>query len=500
MNRNIVLAIDQGTTGTTCLLVEIDEACGVRILGRGYAEFPQHFPRPGWVEHSLEDIWQSFLAAYAAARDDTQLQHVSIAAIGITNQRETTCVWDRHGTPLARAIVWQDRRTAATCQALKDFGQSKLLQERTGLVIDPYFSGTKLGWLLKEVPGLKERAARGAVCFGTVDSWLLFKLTAGAVHATDATNAARTQLFDIHRQKWDAELCALLGDIPPRMLPNVLSCNALFGKTRNVPHPDLSDGIAIHGIAGDQQAALFGQACVHSGMVKCTYGTGAFILVNTGDRAVTSTHGLLTTLAWRIDDQVTYALEGSIFVAGAVVQWLRDGLGLIARSSDVEALAQEVTDSGGVVMVPALTGLGAPNWRPQARGLISGITRGTQRGHIARAALEGIALQVYDLVTAMREDSGIALPQLRVDGGASANNLLMQYQADVLGVTTCRPRCIETTALGAAYLAALGTGIFSGLRDVAQCWHEERTFTPQLAPQVVQTHVHRWRQAIALAG
>ncbi|HET6343633.1 MAG TPA: glycerol kinase, partial [Myxococcota bacterium] len=439
-----ILAIDQGTTGTTCLVVDLGAGSAGKVRGRGYRELPQHFPKPGWVEHDLEQICSSVCDAAALALTHAGLAGQDIAAIGITNQRETSGVWDGSGRPLARAIVWQDRRTASECRALAEAGHAPLFKARTGLVPDPYFSGTKLGWLLAHTPGLRERAGRGEARFGTIDTWLLYKLTGGDAFATDATNASRNLLFDIHRGGWDEELAGLFGDIPRGMLPRVQASSGVFGETRGVP--GLPDGIPIAGVAGDQQAALFGQACFDAGMAKCTYGTGAFALVNTGTQAEASAHGLLTTIAWQLGDTITYALEGSVFVAGAVVQWLRDGLHMFRSSHEVEALAAEVEDSGGVTVVPALTGLGAPHWRPNARGAITGITRGTTRGHIARAALEGIALQVADLLVAMGQDHGGALKVLRVDGGASANNLLMQFQADVLGLEIHRPPMVETTA------------------------------------------------------
>jgi glycerol kinase len=494
--KNRVLAIDQGTTGSTCLVVEMART-GARILGKGYAELPQHFPRPGWVEHDLEEIWRTTCTAAASALERSATAPDQLAAIGITNQRETTGVWDTDGRPLHRAIVWQDRRTADACARLKRDGLEETVSKRTGLVLDPYFSGTKLAWLLDEVAGLRQRAERGEVRFGTVDTWLLWKLTGGKVHATDATNASRTLLFDIHQNRWDEELCRLIGRIPRSVLPEVRSSSEVYGTTRGVGV--IPDGIPVAGIAGDQQSALFGQACFSPGMAKCTYGTGAFALVNTGDRAVRSQRGLLTTVAWRLGGRTTYAVEGSTFIAGAVVQWLRDGLGFFRSSAEIEALAASVTDTGGVVLVPALTGLGAPHWRPEARGLLCGLTRGTTRAHIARAALEGIALGIHDLLDAMRADSGSALSLLRVDGGASANDLLMQFQADVLGIEIHRPKVLDTTAFGAACLAALGVGLYQSLEETGAAWALDRSYRPSMPAADVAAHVSRWQVAVAKA-
>ena len=490
-----VLAIDQGTTGTTSLVVRLGAT--VRILGRGYAEFPQHFVQPGWVEHDLHDLWQSVRQSCTAALKTADIEGGAVDAIGITNQRETTCAWSDKGEPLHHAIVWQDRRTAVYCRALADAGHTPLVRDRTGLVLDPYFSASKIRWMLDHADHVKRHVANKSVRFGTVDSWLMWNLTGGKRHVTDVTNAARTLLFDIHSGAWDADLCALFGDIPQDALPEVHENTALFGKTSGVGF--LPDGIPIHGSAGDQHAALFGQACTRRGMAKCTYGTGAFALVNTGDQVVQSTRGLVSTIAWKHQGKTEYALEGSTFVAGAIVQWLRDGLGIIQKSQDVETLAAQVPDSGGVTLVPALTGLGAPHWRPQARGLIDGITRGTTRAHIARAALEGIALQVYDLLDAMRLDSGGRLSELRVDGGAAANDMLMQFQADLLGIRTHRPAMVESTALGAAYLAALGAGIFTSISQVEQAWQKARTFEPQGDRAYVRDVVQRWHAAVLKA-
>ena len=493
-----ILAIDQGTTGSTCLVVGMGTSgSGATILGRGYSEFPQHFPEPGLVEHDLEEIWAATLKAIRGALEAAKVKPANIAAIGITNQRETSGVWDEKGQPLHHAIVWQDRRTADRCRALREAGHEELVRSRTGLVLDPYFSGTKVAWLLDNVPMLRQRAERGEIRFGTIDTWLTYKLTAGAVHVTDATNASRTMLFDIRRATWDDELCGIIGQIPRRMLPQVRSSSEVFGKTRGVGV--LPDGIPISGIAGDQQAALFGQACFEPGMAKCTYGTGAFALINTGQKPVTSHRGLLTTIAWRLGNTNTYAIEGSTFVAGAIVQWLRDGLEFFEDSAEIEALAKQVTDTGGVVLVPALTGLGAPHWRPEARGIITGITRGTTRAHIARAALEGIAFQVHDLLDAMRQDTGSALRVLRVDGGASANDLLMQFQADILGIEIHRPEVLDTTALGAAFLAALGIGMFSDMDAVAKAWKLNRAYRPTMTDAAAKEHLARWDESVAKA-
>ena len=492
MGRHL-LAIDQGTTGSTVVVLSDD----ARILGKATREFAQHYPKPGEVEHDLGDIEASIAGALVDAYAAAGVAPGECAGIGITNQRETTVVWDRAtGAPIHRAIVWQDRRTADRCAALRAAGHEALFRSRTGLVLDPYFSGTKLAWILDAVPGARARAERGELAFGTIDSWLVWRLSGGAVHVTDATNASRTLLLDLHTGHWDTQLAALL-DVPLAVLPEVRSSSEVYAHTRGFP--GLPDGIPVAGIAGDQQAALFGQACFAPGEAKCTYGTGAFLLLNTGARAVPSTHGLLTTIAWRIGGQTTYALEGSAFIAGAAVQWLRDGLGIIRSASEVEALAAKVDSAGDVVFVPALAGLGAPHWDPHARGLITGITRDTTAAHLARATLEGIAFQIADLVEAMERDAGAPLGRLRVDGGAAANALLMQFQADVLGAPIDRPRSVETTALGAAYLAGLAVGVFRDTADVTRAHGVERTFTPRLAPSERAAHLARWRRAVARA-
>jgi glycerol kinase len=487
----LILAIDQGTTGTTCVL--LDRALTVRA--KVNREYPQIYPQPGWVEHDPEAIWKSVTITIEAVLAEAGASGKDVAGIGITNQRETTLLWERaSGRPIANAIVWQDRRTADLCAALKQAGHEARVRERTGLVLDPYFSGTKIKWLLDHVDGARARAGRGELAFGTVDSFLVWRLTAGAVHATDATNASRTLLFDLTEQRWSDAMCALL-DVPRELLPAVRSSSEVYGQTRGVP--GLPDGIPVAGIAGDQQAALFGQACFARGDAKCTYGTGAFLLLNTGNKPVVSRHGMLTTVAWQLDGETTYALEGSAFIAGAIVQWLRDGLGIIKSASEIEALARSVPDTGGVVVVPSLVGLGAPYWRPEARGLISGLTRGTTRAHVARAALEGIAFSIHDLLAAMQKDAGVPLATLKVDGGAADNDLLMQFQADILGCAISRPAVIETTALGAAFLAGLATGTWKSAADIAGGWREQRRFTPTMPADTVRSHLDRWAASVA---
>ena len=493
MASRYVLAIDQGTTGSTALI--LDQRLSVKA--KANVEFRQIFPRPGWVEHDLEDIWTSTQKAIAAALREASIKGRDLSAIGITNQRETTLLWDRRtGRPVHNAIVWQDRRTADACNKLKAQGREPLVRERTGLVLDAYFSATKLRWLLDNVKGAEARAARGELCFGTVDSALLWKLTSGAVHATDVTNASRTLLMDLDKRAWDDEMCTLFG-VPREVLPEIRPSAGLFGTTKGLR--GLPDGIPIAGIAGDQQAAMVGQACFAPGEAKCTYGTGAFLLMNAGPVKVTSKHGLLSTVAWQIGDEVAYALEGSAFIAGAVVQWLRDGLGIIKKSSEIEALARKVPDSGGVAFVPALAGLGAPHWRQEARGLICGIDRGTTKAHLARAALEGVAFEIYDLAQAMAQDIGKPMPMFRVDGGASANDLLMQFQADLLQTPIERPRMIETTALGAAFLAGLGTGIWAGTKELRTSWRAGKQFQPKMKPEAREAHLARWRKAVERA-
>jgi len=487
-----VIAIDQGTTGSTVLV--LDER--LQLRGRGYQEFRQIYPSPGWVEHDPEDIWASVCAALEAAL--RQIDPRSIAAIGITNQRETTVLWDRKtGRAVHNAIVWQDRRTAERCAELDAGGHAARVRALTGLTLDPYFSGTKLRWLLDHVAGAAAAASAGDLAFGTIDAYLLWRLTGGAVHATDVTNASRTLLFDLHTLAWSDELLALFG-VPRRVLPSVVASSGTVGETRGVP--GVADGVPIAGLAGDQQAALFGQACFTPGDAKCTYGTGAFILMNTGDAPIASRAGLLTTVAWKLaTGELRYALEGSAFVAGAAVQWLRDGLGFFTSAAEIEGLAGSVPDSGGVIVVPAFAGLGAPHWRPSARGAITGLSRGTTRGHLARATLEGIALQNVDILRAMERDAGRPLTVLKVDGGASANDLLMQFQADVLGVEISRPELVETTALGAAFLAGLGTGVWKDQDQVKQTWREQKRFRPTADRARVAEHLARWDAAVLKA-
>ena len=489
-----ILAIDQGTTGTTVLV--LDEQLDVK--GRGYCEFAQVFPQPGWVEHEPQAILRSVQAALQQAlqqaAQQSQVQDQQLAAIGITNQRETVVLWDRKtGNPVHNAIVWQDRRTSDVCAAMIAAGQQDAVRAATGLPIDPYFSATKLGWLLDQGE-LRQRAERGELLFGTIDSYLVWWLTGGKRHVTDVSNASRTLLFDIHAMAWSDQLLEQFA-IPRAVLPEVLPCAGDFGKVHGIA--GLPNGLPVTGIAGDQQAALFGQACFQPGDAKCTYGTGAFLLMNTGTDAVPSTQGLITTVAWQIPGERAYALEGSAFVAGAAVQWLRDGLQLFEDAAEVEALAASVPDSGGVVVVPAFAGLGAPHWRPEARGVITGLTRGTTRAHLARATLEGIALQNVDILRAMERDSGRSLGTLKVDGGAAANNLLMQFQSDVLGVTIARPRLLESTAVGAALLAGLGCGLWPNKTELARSISVERTFAPSMANEQVLAHLDRWAKAVA---
>ena len=485
-----ILAFDQGTTSSRAIVFDGQG----EIVASAQQEFRQIFPAPGWVEHDPMEIWESQLrvARQAIAQADIDVKY--IAAAGITNQRETTVVWERAtGKPICNAIVWQDRRTADFCDALKARGLEETFRAKTGLLLDPYFSGTKLNWILKNVPNARARAERGALAFGTVDTWLMWNLTGGRLHATDVTNAARTLLFDIRRNRWDDELLGIL-DIPRQMLPQVLPSSHRYGETDAAL---FGAPILIGGVAGDQQAALFGQACHQPGMAKSTYGTGCFMLIQTGAQPRASSHGLITTAAAQLStDEPRFALEGSIFVSGAVVQWLRDGLGIIERSADVEALARSVPDSGGVYFVPAFTGLGAPYWDPYARAGIFGLTRGSTAAHIARAAIESIAYQVADLASAMEADAGQPLTELRVDGGAAANDLLLQFQADLLGVPVVRPHILETTALGAAYLAGLAAKCWSGIADIAARWKAEHVFTPALSRDQARELLGNWRRAV----
>lgn len=487
-----VLSIDQGTTGSTVILFDQH----ARIRARAYAEITQHFPRPGWVEHDPEEIWTVTLGAVERALAGAGVGASAIAAIGITNQRETTVLWDRtSGCPLARAIVWQDRRTAHVCDELKARGLEQEVRSRTGLVLDPYFSATKIAWLLDEDPLLRRRAAAGEVAFGTIDSWLVWRLTGGRSHVTDYSNASRTLLFNIHQLRWDDELLEIF-DVPRAILPQVMPSSYIHGHT-NPEHFFGTRAIPIAGIAGDQQAALFGQACYAPGLAKNTYGTGSFVLMNTGREVVISQHGLLTTIAWKLGDApVEYALEGAVFITGAGVQWLRDGLGIIADAAETEALALSLSSNEDVYFVPALVGLGAPHWDPYARGLLIGLTRGTTRANIARAVLEAIAYQTRDVMDAMMRDSGVALSALRCDGGASANRFLMQMQSDVLGVPVEVPENAETTALGAAYLAGLATGYWSGCDEITANWRIARRYTPTMSEKDRTANYERWQQAV----
>jgi glycerol kinase len=486
----MILAIDQGTTGTTCIV--FDERA--EPVGRAYREFAQHFPQPGWVEHDAAEIWEVTQAVAGEALADAEVRAGELLAVGITNQRETVCVWDpATGEPLYRAIVWQDRRTAERCEQLRAEGHEQLVRARTGLVLDPYFSGTKIEWLLRNVDGLRERARDGRAVFGTIDAWLVFKLT--GEHVTDPSNASRTMLYDISAGCWDSELLALL-DIPERALPRVAVSAGTLGVTR----PKVLDGhaVPVAGVAGDQQAALFGQACVDPGMGKNTYGTGSFALLNTGFAAPPPESGLLSTVAWGIGGSTTYALEASIFVTGAAVQWLRDGLGVIERASDTEALAATLEGNDGVYFVPALTGLGSPHWDPHARGTIVGLTRGTGRAHLARATLEAIAYQTVDALQVMGRASREPLRELRADGGATANRWLMQFQADVVGVPVVVPEVAETTALGAAYLAGVGVGAWT-LSDVRERWREGARYEPRMGVDEREALLAGWADALARA-
>lgn len=493
-SNGLILAIDQGTTGTTVLLVDHRG----NVAARAYREVTCAYPRPGWVEQDAEHVWQRTLEAVAEAR--RALPDRPIKAIGIANQRETTILWDRvTSRPIAPAIVWQCRRTAAICEALRSRGVSEEISRRTGLVIDPYFSATKLRWLLESDPELPVRAQRGDVRFGTVDSWLIWRLSGGVTHRTDYSNASRTMLYNIYERRWDSALLDLFG-VPVAMLPEVRPSSSLFAETAAVELPDgsrLPAGVPIAGVAGDQQAALFGQCCFEAGMVKCTYGTGAFLLMNTGATPVASHAGLLTTLACSQDAEPRYALEGSVFVAGAAVQWLRDELGIIDRAADTEGLARELSDNGGVYFVPAFVGLGAPYWDQQARGAIVGLTRGVGRAHLARAALEAIAYQTRDVVDAMAADAGETAGDLRIDGGAAGNDFLAQFQADLLGKPVVRPLITETTAMGAAYLAGLAVGIWHSTADLLALWQVERRFEPTMSEEQRQTLYAGWQRAVA---
>ena len=489
MASRFILALDQGTTSSRSILFDHDG----NAVASAQKEFPQHFPHPGWVEHDPRDIWSSQLATITEVMAKARATARDVAAIGIANQRETTMLWDkRSGEPVGNAIVWQDRRTADLCERLKAAGHEPEVSKRSGLVLDPYFSGTKLTWLLDSVPDARARAARGELAFGTIDSWLVWRLTNGAHHVTDATNASRTLLFNLHTLDWDPVLLAMLGvprECLPKVVPSQLSAQSVLTAQLD------GQEIPIAGIAGDQQAALFGQSCFEPGMAKNTYGTGCFLLMTTGSNPLASRHRLLTTVAWQREN-TQYALEGSVFVGGAVVQWLRDGLGFIEQSADIEKLAASVPDSDNVYFVPAFTGLGSPHWDPHARGTIVGLSRGTTRAHIARAALESIAFQSAELLTAMQKDAARPLIELRVDGGATANNLLMQFQADVLGVPVVRPRITETTALGAAYLAGLGVGFWRSPHELARNWQVERRFEPGMSRDEATDRLRRWSRAV----
>jgi len=487
-----VLAIDQGTTSSRALVFNRE---GV-ALGTAQQEFEQHFPQSGWVEHSPEDLWETTRRVATAAVAEANLAVSDLAAVGLTNQRETTLLWERStGRPLAPAVVWQDRRTAPLCRALKQKGLEPLIRRKTGLLLDPYFSGTKLAWLLDHLPGARRRAEQGELAFGTVDTWLLWQLTGGTVHATDVTNASRTLLLDLRTGQWDDRLLRLFR-IPREVLPEIKASSGLFGEVTTIPS---LRGVPITGVAGDQHAALFGQACFKAGMAKNTYGTGCFLLLHTGTKPVLSKNRLLTTIAWKLGENgpLEYALEGSVFIGGAVVQWLRDGLGLIEQSSEIESLVAGAADNGGVYFVPAFTGLGAPHWDTDARGAIFGLTRGTRGSHVARAAVESIAYQVNDLLSAMQADAGRRLRELRVDGGATRNDALLQFQSDLLRVPVVRPRTTETTALGAAFLAGLAVGFWKDQREIASLWSADHTFNAQAKPAVMRGLRQGWDDAVA---
>lgn len=489
MDTKYILALDQGTTSSRAIL--IDRNC--KIIASSQRTFEQIFPKPGWVEHDPNEIWASQSGVAAEVIAKANITGLNVAAIGITNQRETTIIWDRETSePIYNAIVWQDRRTSGYCEELKRRNLTDKIREKTGLIIDAYFSGTKIKWILDNVEGARERAEKGELCFGTVDTWLVWRLTRGRIHVTDVSNASRTMLFNINTLEWDKELLELL-DIPAAILPEVKSSSEIYSETGTTL---FSTKIPIAGIAGDQQAALFGQLCFREGMTKTTYGTGCFVMMNTGEKPRRSKNNMLSTLAWKIGDKTTYALEGSVFVGGAVVQWLRDGVGMIKSAADTEKLAMSVEDNGGVYFVPALTGLGAPYWNQYARGLIIGITRGTTTAHIARAALEAIAFQVYEVVKAMEGDVGGGSPEMRVDGGAVANNFLMQFQADLNRTGVVRPAVLESTAMGAAYLAGLAVGYWDSMEEIAEHAAIDRTFEPEMDEKTVGEMVLRWRKAV----
>jgi glycerol kinase len=492
MTDKVILALDQGTTSSRAIV--FDKAGSV--LAQAQKEFRQIYPNPGWVEHDGSEIWSSQAGVAAEAIAQAGVNGKDIAAIGITNQRETTLIWDRStGKPVYNAIVWQDRRTSEYCDELKAQGLAEKIRSKTGLIIDAYFSGTKVRWILENAEGVRKRAEKGELAFGTMDSWLIWNLTRGDVHVTDVTNASRTMLFNIHTGEWDDEILKLM-DIPESLLPEVKSSSEVYGETKTTI---FATKVPIAGIAGDQQAALFGQRCIEPGMVKNTYGTGCFMVMNTGEKPIISKNNLLTTIAWKVDGKTVYAIEGSIFIAGAVVQWLRDELGLIRTAPEIEKLASSVQDNGGAYLVPAFAGLGAPHWDQYARGTMVGITRGTSAGHIARAALEGIAYQTMDVLNAMEGDSGIEIRELRVDGGATANDLLMQFQADILQVPVVRPKILETTALGAAYLAGLAVGYWKDQKDISQQWQVDTKFEPKMNPDKVAEYTKGWNRALKSA-
>ncbi len=493
ITRKYILALDQGTTSSRAIVVDHQG----KVVASSQKSFEQFFPRPGWVEHDASEIWytQSSVAAEAIAKAD--LTGLDIAGIGITNQRETTIVWDRETSlPVYHAIVWQDRRTAAYCEELKAKGYEEAIHQKTGLILDAYFSATKIKWILDNIEGVRERAEKGKLCFGTIDSWLVWRFTRGQVHVTDVSNASRTMLFNIHTLQWDEDLLRLF-DIPASLLPEVKASSEVYCDTATTL---FSSHIPIAGIAGDQQAALFGQICTEQGMAKTTYGTGCFVMMNTGDKPVFSENGMLTTIGWKIGDSVTYALEGSVFVGGAVIQWLRDGLGIVRSAGETEAMARSVEDSDGVYFVPALTGLGAPHWDQYARGVIIGLTRGTTAAHIVRAALEGIAYEVYDVIRAMEQDVTRESREMKVDGGAVANDFLMQFQADLNRSGVVRPEILETTAMGAAYLAGLAVGFWKDLDEIRKYVAVERRFEPETDEETVRRKIERWHEAVGRAG
>lgn len=489
MNKKYILALDQGTTSSRAIVFNHKG----EIVSLAQKAFEQIFPEPGWVEHDPGEIWSSQAGVAAEAIAKAGLSGLDIAAIGITNQRETTIVWDRKtGNPVYNAIVWQDRRTSGYCDEIREKGLAEIIRKKTGLIVDAYFSATKISWILNNVPGAREKANNGDLCFGTVDSWLIWKFTRGKAHITDVTNASRTMLFNIHTLEWDEDLLKIF-DIPPAMLPEVKSCSEIMCETATTL---FATKIPVSGVAGDQQAALFGQLCLKEGMAKNTYGTGCFMVMNTGDKPIVSKNRLLTTIAWKINGKTTYAIEGSVFIAGAAIQWIRDGVGLISSASESEILAGQVEDNGGVYFVPALTGLGAPYWDQYARGTITGITRGTTAAHITRAALESIAYQSNDVLKAMESDSLKRTTELRVDGGAVANNFLMQFQADICHCKVIRPKILETTALGAAYLAGLAVGYWENVGELASHWSVDKVFSPQMTTDTANEYERQWHKAV----